>query len=834
MTRPCRPAFLLVALVILVGQGFAQRSDSFVMVTSRLAGDGTRALLIHVTGPVSDPIDEIGVELVSDDAARSAVALLAPAGWSSSRDGRWLRIGGQAIAAPVRIRVHTFELKSVPRVRVRLRQKNRTVADQEVAVTTARDVVPAARTAGFVQMPAVISPGDTIEVEILDPSTTPVDGHWLVAGVTATPIGTNRIRARLPDELAPGLPVRVSYFDVWGQRLLDALTVDGLTVREPEAAPPAVPRITGCARYGLSGESLCVCGEFPESSRNALTIDGQPASTLSVSRHVIHLRLPASVAPGAHTIGGAASAGFVPDNTVTTRVVAMRASIDANALRRGQSTTLRLALDGAIEPLTLSVTNFTPGIIAIPGGNYQEVTTTGDVTRPVELPVHARAVGSFSVDAAFTTPPCPCAETRDDLPSAASRQDPPFVPRRVLATIATAAPPAMLATAQAVAAANGLAVVEVVPLAVANLGLATFEITDGVAVPAKAAALAADPNVTAAQPDFVYDTSSSSAPLSIAGRAGAAIDGQVGQRPDPGENLVADAQMQSGRAAPMIYGAAMIGADVVRTVARGNGVRIAVIDSGIDTGHPRLQQRVAEHADVTGTGWTPDVHGTLVAGVIAADDAADGAPGGIAPSATLVGIKACVAVSRTSAQARCWSSTLARGIDAAVERKVRVMNVSVGGPADRLLSRMVDAASAQGIAVVSAAGNDGPSGKPSYPAAFDSAIAVTAVDVAGRLYQRATHGAFIDLAAPGVDILSTGPGGRDQLFSGTSAATAYAAGAVALLLERGRLGTADLRSLLGSTARDLGDAGPDPQFGDGLLDVCRAISKTTGREISCR
>jgi subtilisin family serine protease len=113
-------------------------------------------------------------------------------------------------------------------------------------------------------------------------------------------------------------------------------------------------------------------------------------------------------------------------------------------------------------------------------------------------------------------------------------------------------------------------------------------------------------------------------------------------------------------------------------------------------------------------------------------------------------------------------------------------------------------------------------------------IAVTAVDAASQLYGRATHGGFIDVAAPGVDILSTGPGGRTQIFSGTSAATAFTTGAVALLLQRSKLTPADIATLLRSTAKDLGQPGRDTQFGDGLIDVCRAIVRASGRQAPCR
>ena len=113
-------------------------------------------------------------------------------------------------------------------------------------------------------------------------------------------------------------------------------------------------------------------------------------------------------------------------------------------------------------------------------------------------------------------------------------------------------------------------------------------------------------------------------------------------------------------------------------------------------------------------------------------------------------------------------------------------------------------------------------------------LAVTAVDAASHLYAQATRGRFIEfLAAPGVDVISTGPGGRTKSFSGTSAATAFASGAVALLLrQRPTLTQADLTALLRETARDLGTAGPDAEFGYGLLDVCRALAKLSSSGVA--
>ena len=101
-------------------------------------------------------------------------------------------------------------------------------------------------------MPAVVSPGREIEFQALDPARTPSDGQWLVAGVAATPAGENRLRVQLPPDLVPGLPLRVTYFDVWGERILDALAPRDVVVTDAtDAAQQNTPRITGCAQYRL-------------------------------------------------------------------------------------------------------------------------------------------------------------------------------------------------------------------------------------------------------------------------------------------------------------------------------------------------------------------------------------------------------------------------------------------------------------------------------------------------------------------------------------------------------------------------------------------------------
>lgn len=771
-----------------------------ITVAVRALADGSRSMLVRVLH-LSGQADEVRIELPGNT-AESAVLMTNPSGWILARDGNSARLSGAAVSAPFRLRISLLDNREkLDRTRVRVRLRGRDVFEQQVLIAQLPALQIAGPPLGLLAFPQVVSPGETIAVTVLDPKRTPEDGQWIIAGVPATVLEPGRLKVELPKDLPAGSPLRISYFDVWGERLVEALSADDTVVTQP--SPAAGPRITGCARYGFLGESICVCGHFPEAAWSGIRIDGAPATIKAASQHVVHLSLPASLTPGTHNVTGDPGVGFPASDSATLTALRLQGSLDSKALLRGQSTTMRLGVEGATEPMKLTVTNKSPWVVSIPGGNHQEVDTSGGTPNAVEMRVDATGkVGNFSIDYRLDGPPCPCHEqAAGDYISSASRPTPLFVPRRVLATIAAAAPAAVLATAQAVALANGLAVVEVVPLAAAGVGLAVFEITDGIGVIAKAAALAADPRVLLSQPDFVYDTS----------------------------QATATPQAQT------TYGLQLIGADVVQRVSRGDGVRVAVIDAGVDTGHAGLAQKVAEYADVTGTGWTPDAHGTLVAGVIASEAPSGAIYNGVAPGVQLVAVKSCVALSARQAAARCWSSTLAKGIELAIQKKVRVANLSVGGPEDRLLARMVEAAAKNGIAVVSAVGNDGPAGKPSYPAAFEDVIAVTAVDAASKLYDRATRGKFVDLAAPGVDVISTGPGGRTQLFSGTSAATAFASGAVALLVrQKPTLTQAELIALLHQTARDLGAAGPDADFGYGLLDVCRALAKLSPKGLTCQ
>ena len=235
---------------------------------------------------------------------------------------------------------------------------------------------------------------------------------------------------------------------------------------------------------------------------------------------------------------------------------------------------------------------------------------------------------------------------------------------------------------------------------------------------------------------------------------------------------------------------------------------VGLIDAAVDSAQPHLSgvRVVARHF---GTGApAPVVHGTDVAGVLA-------------DPARLRG----VTLYNASVMERDGSGAPVAGADAVIraldwlgEQNVRLVNLSIAGPENKLLARAVDAASARGMILVAAAGNAGPSAPPQFPAAFDAVIAVTAVDASGAPYRKATRGAYVDLAAPGVDVfVQTGKG---RFVTGTSVAapfvTALIAGDRRLSGQRSAKG---VRSILSGSARDLGPQGRDDTFGFGLVNA---------------
>ena len=253
-------------------------------------------------------------------------------------------------------------------------------------------------------------------------------------------------------------------------------------------------------------------------------------------------------------------------------------------------------------------------------------------------------------------------------------------------------------------------------------------------------------------------------------------------------------------------------------LATGAGVLVAVIDSQIDTGHPDLGGTIAGSFDAVGNREKPDEHGTEMTGAIVAHRKLLG----VAPRARILAIHAFSPEAQSSAQTT--TAHILAGIDFAIAKGARVINMSFAGPYDPLLSRALKKAHDKGIVLVAAAGNAGPQSPPLYPAADENVIAVTAVDENDKLLPQANQGPHIALAAPGVNVLEPAPGGTYGYTTGTSVATAHVSGVAALIIERDPgIDVATLEEVLYSSARDLGPKGRDSQFGFGLVDPLHAL-----------
>lgn len=247
--------------------------------------------------------------------------------------------------------------------------------------------------------------------------------------------------------------------------------------------------------------------------------------------------------------------------------------------------------------------------------------------------------------------------------------------------------------------------------------------------------------------------------------------------------------------------------------ARGRGIKVAVIDTGVDVNHPELEGRIEAAEDFVDAGsqlFTSDIHGTAVVGVIAA--AADNGIGivGVAPSVAILALKACWQEEARSAAALCNTFTLAKAISFAIGRRPDVLNLSLAGPQDLLLSRLLSKAIDDGIVVVGAADPQlGP--RSSFPAAVTHVITVAAATEEPG--SKRSLAAFRGLSAPGREILTTTPYGGYDFLSGSSLAAAHVSGLAALLLELDkRLSADEILALLNDTADD-------------GLNACAALSR---------
>jgi type VII secretion-associated serine protease mycosin len=254
-------------------------------------------------------------------------------------------------------------------------------------------------------------------------------------------------------------------------------------------------------------------------------------------------------------------------------------------------------------------------------------------------------------------------------------------------------------------------------------------------------------------------------------------------------------------------------------ITRGAGVRVAVVDSGVDYQHPQIQ--ISKFIDVTHTGYRDCVgHGTAVAGIIAGRYLAGVPFHGVAPEVQLISVKQSNAEDGEVAN-------LVKGIKEAVDRKADVINVSVRAADHPDLKAVIQYALSRDIVVVAAAGNitkdDGPA-EPAYPAAYDGVLAVGSATEDGRRADSSNTATPVGVLGPGVDITAPWTGKSYMRgLEGTSFATPYVAGVAALVRARfPKLDQAQVRQRIVATA----DGSVGTGTGAGMVNPLMAVTAT--------
>lgn len=305
--------------------------------------------------------------------------------------------------------------------------------------------------------------------------------------------------------------------------------------------------------------------------------------------------------------------------------------------------------------------------------------------------------------------------------------------------------PAVERVLNRLASAHGIERVQGWPIASLDVYCEVYKIVDGTPVDEMIEKLSADPDVDIAQPMNTFRSLTS-------------------RYDDPYVDLQGSV--------------VQLDIESAHSIATGRGILVALIDSQVDTEHPDLKGHVSVRRDLVGERVfrrPGEIHGTAIAGVIASS--ANNAEGivGVAPDASIAALRACWSTTDADSAATCSSFSIAQALEAALEIDPDIINLSLAGPDDPLLGRLLDEALAAGIIVVAA---DPDETQSSFPASHTGVFAAHPAAPAGLVPSHAI------LRAPSSEVLTTTPGKEYAFFSGSSLAAAHISGVIALLLEK--------------------------------------------------
>jgi hypothetical protein len=213
----------------------------------------------------------------------------------------------------------------------------------------------------------------------------------------------------------------------------------------------------------------------------------------------------------------------------------------------------------------------------------------------------------------------------------------------------------------------------------------------------------------------------------------------------------------------------------------GKGVMVAIIDTGVDTQHQDLKERIISSENLfKNDPYKAEIHGTAVAGVIGASMNGFGIEG-VAPESSIISLRACKQVSETNPEGECYTSSISKAIDMAIERKAKVVNMSFGSIAsDQLILRLIEEGAKRGVIFVAPVGNMPRQEDLTFPASHPDVVAVAGFDDRGNPFPNEEVAKKARVLAPATNILTTIPGDKHNFLNGTSLSSATIAGILTL------------------------------------------------------
>ncbi len=343
---------------------------------------GDRVLLLRVEAPGA--IDQIRLLLPGD--------VTFPAG-KVQREGEWLVVEGFQPANPLYLRLELPQPLAKQQIRLRVRQEKGEPQEIVAAVQT----FPAVETdlSTIVLFPRFVQPGEEIEIGLLIGA---APGTWTVGGTVARPTDHGTLRVRLPEDLRPSTPLEMVYQDPWGEKELAASAAEQIRVVPPDDGPYTFA-LCGSPR---TGSTTCLCGRFPpEREWTGLRLDGGPVTQpLAVSRRSVCLRL----GPGKHRIEAAAGASFAATAALDVESVHVTPEYPPLVVP-GQHLDFRWTAAGTTEPVEIRITNATPQILRLEGGDTQVVRTSGGSPNGAQARGIAQQTGRFHLVYAYPANP---------------------------------------------------------------------------------------------------------------------------------------------------------------------------------------------------------------------------------------------------------------------------------------------------------------------------------------------------------------------------------------------------------------------------------------------